>query len=60
MIQINLEENEKHFIELEVKKELNATGVKEWKLGMLGQKAIKLAINKTISKFNDKLKKCQN
>lgn len=56
MIQIDLEENEKQFIELKVKKELDANGMRSWKLGTVGEKALRKAINETINKLNEKLK----
>ena len=55
-MQIDLEENEKQFIELKVKKELDATGMRSWKLGMVGEKAVRKTIDETISKLNEKLK----
>ena len=53
---IDLEENEKQFIELKVKKEVDANGMKSWKLGVVGEKALKLAIEETINKLNEKLR----
>ena len=52
---IDLNENEKEFIELKVKKEVGANEMAKWKLGMVGEKAIKLTIDETISKLNEKM-----
>mgnify|MGYP001567052326 CR=1 FL=1 len=55
-MEIDLEDNEKEFIELKVKKEVGANGMRSWKLGMVGEKAIRKTIDETIIKLNEKLK----
>ena len=56
---IDLEDNEKEFIELKVKKEVGANGNSNWKLGVVGEKALKLVIKETIDKMNEKWTKKQ-
>ena len=51
---ISLTESEKQFIEEKVKKEIHANNNNEWRLGVVGKKAIRKAIDETILKITEK------